>query len=365
MASIQILTDRGKTVGNGHFMRCKALSAALGAKIICSNDATDSWHTQDLEKADIFVVDSYYLTPEKIKKIKQKCKFLAIISDENKQFYNANLIINPNLYGDNIDYSNQNAPLALGKNFMLLRQELIALKKPKPINKLSQLLIILGSNINPDFYSQLASAFTDFKRIICVTSGLRTDELKALEDINLQFQKNIKISQDLQNFQSQKDIQNIKNTQNLQIKQNKENAQILTVQNLQNIQDLNKENKKIIFKQNLNENQMADLFINSDICISSGGSIINELCLFGLCFVAVQTASNQVQNIAYLAQNKIAQTHNLQEQNLVQNLKNSINKLQDIQKRKEVSLQIQGLVGLNGAKNLAKKILDEYNSYII
>ena len=153
-----ILTEAGSKIGRGHLSRSLGLSDGFeNIDIVCfkSGDLNISnkveifdWHNNSLKdlssKYKKVIIDSYLMTKEKNKEIKELFDKVVVIDDYNRIKYEADLIINPNIYGDKLDYSNQTAKVVGGKDYIILRDDLIENKKSKIIAFAKNILITVG-----------------------------------------------------------------------------------------------------------------------------------------------------------------------------------------------------------------------------
>lgn len=139
MKSVIILTEAGKGIGFGHLTRCSALAEQLKVEgedtelivHLKQFDLTHSkftqldWLSQSPEKllagAAIAVFDSYLVTEDWLRKARTlDCK-LVHIDDYNRIRYPVDLIINPNMFAHDLDYSNQDARWVGGSDYVMIR----------------------------------------------------------------------------------------------------------------------------------------------------------------------------------------------------------------------------------------------------
>ena len=141
-SKVTILTEAGKSIGFGHYTRCIALFDELVINgfdvqfIVHENfiNINDERHVKlnwkeevdaisPRSESDILIVDSYLASNEILSKLYNKFYSLFIIDDYNRIEYPAEYIINPNVFFDSIDYSNQSGKCVGGKDFVILRKE--------------------------------------------------------------------------------------------------------------------------------------------------------------------------------------------------------------------------------------------------
>jgi len=137
---VLILTESGPNIGFGHLVRMNVIKEYLEEHSIpCNIKTFDStlanekiyldWvNTRDWEsfvdKETIAIIDSYLASEEKYSEISHKCKKLISIDDFNRIRYHSDIIINPNVYFDSMNYTNQNARLFGGLEYILLRKSI-------------------------------------------------------------------------------------------------------------------------------------------------------------------------------------------------------------------------------------------------
>ena len=142
MSKLLILTEAGKNIGLGHYTRCSALYDAIEDNgdeayiMVFLNDFNikndklikANW-LQDLEQAlahqdcDTVIVDSYLAQEDVYIKLSSNFKTVIAIDDYNRLQYCATALINPNVFFDDINYSNQTIKCIGGKNYVILRKE--------------------------------------------------------------------------------------------------------------------------------------------------------------------------------------------------------------------------------------------------
>lgn len=92
----------------------------------------------------IVIVDSYIVGPEWLKENLSNSKYSVVIDDFNRTLYPVDLIVNPNVFFQNLDYSNQQANLIGGPEFILLRK--CFRKKSHELLEENSILITLGGS---------------------------------------------------------------------------------------------------------------------------------------------------------------------------------------------------------------------------
>ncbi|MDP4712436.1 MAG: hypothetical protein NWS63_14645 [Saprospiraceae bacterium] len=136
-----ILSEAGSQIGFGHLTRCTALADSLcelGCKVhqvLLENgfEPEEAWKTMPwitapsevirrYPKANVVIIDSYLATPSLYSYFQCQGKMVVAIDDFNRIVYPANLIINPNVFFPQINYSNQSAKTVGGRDYVILRK---------------------------------------------------------------------------------------------------------------------------------------------------------------------------------------------------------------------------------------------------
>jgi spore coat polysaccharide biosynthesis predicted glycosyltransferase SpsG len=157
------LTEGGENIGYGHISRCSAihkclLDRGLNAELLVdwhggvsnlTDWATSSWvATPQLildqkEKYSSVLVDSYKAPPGIYQQIKNEFAKLIVIDDYKRiDNFRADLIINPNVYGDSIDYQ---ATAVGGNNYVILREAFRVCKEKHSVrDNVKRIMVTLG-----------------------------------------------------------------------------------------------------------------------------------------------------------------------------------------------------------------------------
>jgi spore coat polysaccharide biosynthesis predicted glycosyltransferase SpsG len=163
---IVILTEAGEKIGFGHYTRCSALFQSLKENgnevrmLVYLNDyvlndtniTTIDWiqgidEIKSQSASDIVIVDSYLASQEIYKKLKQKFHQVIAIDDYNRITYSADVVINPNVFFAETNYSNQSAECLGGKDYVILRPEFRNAQVTNSIRKsIGNILITIGGS---------------------------------------------------------------------------------------------------------------------------------------------------------------------------------------------------------------------------
>lgn len=140
MKNFLILTEAGNKIGFGHLTRCQALYNQFKKKshnvdlfvnlndVVIENSVFDIVDWLDLQpsffidKYSVLIIDSYIVSESWLSGFKDKNIIVVHIDDYNRITYPVNLILNPNVYGNSIDYKNQIAKCIGGPDYLILRE---------------------------------------------------------------------------------------------------------------------------------------------------------------------------------------------------------------------------------------------------
>lgn len=180
MNRILILTEAGNKIGFGHLTRCTAIKNCLedhsyDVDLIVNYKGTLATHGgfENMnwlnfqpefftENYSIIVVDSYLVSRSWLLGLSGKKIKIVHIDDYNRIIYPVHLIINPNVFGKSIDYSNQNSKCIGGPNYLILRKPFRVKKQKSNYNGKPRLLITLGGSD----YRELIPRLIDWSREI-------------------------------------------------------------------------------------------------------------------------------------------------------------------------------------------------------
>jgi spore coat polysaccharide biosynthesis predicted glycosyltransferase SpsG len=186
-----------------------------------------------VNKNDLIIVDSYLVDSLWLNKIEGT---VVCLDDYNRIIYPVDLVINPNIFGSDIDYSNQKAKVVGGKKYVILRSPFRAgmvdfINKIKPT-----LLITLGGS--------------DYRNLN---------------------EKLIKICSNIKMY----------------------NIRVIAPSGLKN------SFKEIVEIPYVNDEEMADEIINSDVIISACGQTLHEIASVNRPVIGILIDNDQVLNQKY------------------------------------------------------------------
>jgi UDP-2,4-diacetamido-2,4,6-trideoxy-beta-L-altropyranose hydrolase len=267
--NIAFRVDASKDIGIGHLMRCLALSEELkkrGCKCYILSKIDDDIAIKKIKEFQVefqkiktideliifskdkeinwIITDCYSLDSDYIKRLKnEKFKVLSI-DDKALIHYHSDIVVNQNIGADKLDYSSEKyTKFLLGPAYAIMRDELLRKEEKKDREKVEKILVTLGSSDKDNLILKV---------------------LKALEIVD----KNIEILAVVGPFNP--------HYSNLQEFIKKSNSNIKLIQSPENI---------------------TDIYLESDIAISAGGTSCYELAYFGIPNLIITIANNQL-NVA-------------------------------------------------------------------
>jgi spore coat polysaccharide biosynthesis predicted glycosyltransferase SpsG len=174
MSRIKIFTEAGIGIGFGHLTRCSAIWEQLseeGEEVSLHVYLRDidldqpeinnlNWLDSEVEALinpeDIVLVDSYLVSNTWLKSAKDISRKLVHLDDYNRTVYPVDLIVNPNVFAQELDYSNQSAECVGGPEHVILRS---AFRDPKikvPSSGKTTILITVGGSDYRDMLPKLS-----------------------------------------------------------------------------------------------------------------------------------------------------------------------------------------------------------------
>ena len=344
---IWIRADANRDIGAGHIMRCLSVAKALqdmgeevlflvadeaSGKLLAERDqAYRVLHSPyrelerelptllsllQTERPKLFLLDSYFVTKEYLKQVGSQVK-TAYLDDCGMLPYPVDILVNYNIYGDQIDYrsmfaddgSDKEMQLLFGPSYAPLRPE-FSQASYTVRDRVENVLVTTGGS---DQYN-LAGRFLDCALADDAVRGLHYHVVSGA--FNPHISKLIHMSEKYKNIHIH---QNVKN--------------------------------------------MAALMQDCDLAISAGGSTLYELCAIGVPFLCFSFVSNQEQIVqSFFEQGITCYGGNYKEakESLFQELTEQLVKLvSDPQLRLAQSERQRKLVDARGAARLAGKLLSQ------
>jgi len=313
---ILILTEAGEGIGFGHYTRCQAIQQEMLAKQIQAEmllnvkgdqhfeviGSINNW----LEKptilssktdVDLVLIDSYLAENSFFKDhLSHNFKRVAVLDDYMRLEYDVDLVVNPNVYYNPIDYTERSIG---GKDFVILREPFRRVLNAFPLRKSVQhILISLGGsdirNLLPEMVRWTASIETQRVTIIDPESS-------------------------------------IKESQNGRI--------------------------NILGKQNAEE--MFSLYRDADIVISACGQTLHELACMGKATIGICLDIDQEKNQQYYYQKQFLLTQLKWDMpNLLNSISATYEKTASYEKRQVLQVVGPKLINKKGISNLVNCLID-------
>lgn len=302
---LKILTEAGYKKGFGHYSRISSLfdnfqSANIPFKVIVDGDDVakeliqgdfidfEKWNSveflrNEVNKNDVILIDSYSYDILFLEYAKNCCKDIIVIDDNKRLDYENVKIINPNYFGESIDYSmDRGNTYFIGAKYTLLKSAFKHGRKRNVKDQVTSVLITMGgsdvSNITVPIMKEIISINHNVKLNVVATNAFRN-----LSDIKKQIRK-------------------------------KDNLVI-----------------------GASPEKMAELMIDADFAVAAAGGTSNELIRSKCPSILISVADNQKLNLEYLYRKGIAEQFD--ETTLYR-----INKMFDVQKRKELVNNMEKVV---------------------
>jgi len=199
MKRVLILTEAGQNIGYGHLMRCRALQDYFVSQgietlvllnyfgdIQCKGNNSIrfiDWliEIEEVVKySNIFefvIIDSYLAPVEYYEFLKSNFGRVIAIDDYNRIEYPVDLLLNTNIYGDSLDYSNQHARTVGGSQYVILRESIKNGRNTFKINDFIGKVLVMfgGSDYRGIMPGLIESIYKDGYSIIAVAGS---DEYK-------------------------------------------------------------------------------------------------------------------------------------------------------------------------------------------
>ena len=269
--NVAFRVDASSNIGIGHLMRCLALSEELTRKghdcyflskiendELINKIEKNNIHYQINSNAtllednkilvkfakekdiDWIVTDHYGINTEYIKEIKQN-NFKVLSVDDNAQIhYYSDIVLNQNIGSEKLNFSAEKyTKFILGAKYAIIRDELLIKKNKKEGNEVKKILIMLGGTDKDNLILKILKTLKSCRNL---------EFLVVIGPLNPHYDK----------------IKNFIESENL---------------------------KARIIKSPEN---MADLYLESDIAISAGGTSCYELSYFGIPNLIISVADNQL-----------------------------------------------------------------------
>ncbi len=200
-----IITEIGKNIGYGHFVRCSALKNAFfnaGFKTQLLIQADDSqkdlaseesfeafawWvDNENLIKCimpeDIVVIDSYFAPVNLYEDIAKKARLCVYLDDTNRIDYPSGVIVNGALYAQRIyNEKKLDTVYLLGGNYAMLRRAFTQSIEKKIGSDIKKIIITLGGSSSGDLTLALKSYLNERIRLQIDCIGINSKRMSSDE----------------------------------------------------------------------------------------------------------------------------------------------------------------------------------------
>ena len=314
MAKLLILTEAGSKVGFGHLKRCLAIAKETDALIYVHFDGSHAadnsiknfpWRTNldqlfsMISSSTSILIDSYLADRKTYQLLSNYFFHVTVIDDFNRLNYPVDLLINPGVKMP--DYKNQSANVVGGKEYVILRDEIIKQKKKTNYLEYKNLLVTFGGGCDIEIYNWLVPLIDKhlFSSISIVCGHNKSLVLL------------------------------LKKFKNFPIKWHGE----------------------------ISGEDMAKLMYQADICISAGGQTLHELAYIGVPTICIKTGEDQVLNIeGYLEAGFLMKNFPLLSNILPIRLSSLLEEYNDLELRQNTTSKGKAFIEGLGARKIAKLI---------
>lgn len=273
--------DASQNIGIGHLMRCLALSEefvkrgntcyflskiddaletkvkqfnvnvkGLNKDINLSDDLDFLINFSKQNNIDWIIIDHYEIDTNYIKNIKQKGFRVLCIDDCAQMHYVSDIVVNQNIGAEKLNIqTDENTQLLLGPKYVMLRDELLIRNKKVENKEVKKILLTLGGTDNDNFTLKILQSIFKNNEIIVILGPLNNNYYE-ISSFSEKIKGNIHIEKSPVN--------------------------------------------------------MADIYLDSDIAVSAGGSSCYELAYYGIPNIIVATADNQLKLAQELDNKKVS-----------------------------------------------------------
>jgi len=311
---ILFFTEAGGDVGYGHLSRCLAVAQNMPyvSELVVHPDPGFSqgnvmvspWRTDisdvisfiDGRDVDAVLIDSYLADLSVYEAFKDAVRYVVVFDDFDRVTYPADLVINPSIAGP--QYLAQVSEVVSGSDWVILRREILEHERKRRHSDLKHVVLSFGGGNKVSLFERLLPLFLELGFDVSVVAGSNT---KA-----------------------------------------RELGACFVDPRLQIYGRLEAEN-------------LADLFVSSDLVISAGGQTLHELSYLGVPFLAIESGADQLWNIsAYVKHNVTPEHFKADDPYLKQKLLNRLASLKDLSLRSAMAERGIGLIDGGGAARIAK-----------
>jgi len=325
---ILFLTEAGEGIGFGHISRISALHSTAISKGIdsfiivnCKGNfellknipgiIRHDWLNEtilpfDICDNDIVVLDSYLADDSFFNGIRKLFKKIIVLDDYVRMQYPVDIVINPNIAGTFLDYSNQKGSVFAGSPYVILRPEFVEEKQKVTLrSQVRNILISVGGSdykcALPRLIGTLAVPNTQYHFHILAANDAYKNELSRNFPFN-----------------------------------------------------------NISYYSLLSAEEMKNLFFQMDLVITAAGQTLNELAYIGLPTISFSVDVDQNDNLkAFFKEQFIIEKIWWDEDGMFNKLQAGIRKLKDLELRKKLAFIGNNLIDGYGSDRIINLICGE------
>lgn len=328
MSKVYFFSEYGNGIGLGHVTRLSTISSQLvkfgrEVEFILYNKGFQelnlpyptkyiNWIAGDMQieryltKKDIAVVDSYLASKDVFKRIGLNAKYTFAIDDYNRIEYPVDFVLNPNVYGESVQYTDSLPEFLLGSKYSLLRNEILSYKKETSSPTQTSLFVTMGGSDYRGLIPKLMPFFISLKKkgyVVNIVCG--SEEYK--KELQLSFPE---MGNSVLGY--------------------------------------------------LDADRMFLFMHQSDIAISAGGQTLIELSYIGLPFIPIEIDLDQEENINFFKSNRLVHSRiKWDDRDLEFKLSEVLESVNSWDERERFRIQSQKLVDGRGADRVAQYIINK------
>ncbi|MCX7797077.1 MAG: bifunctional UDP-2,4-diacetamido-2,4,6-trideoxy-beta-L-altropyranose hydrolase/GNAT family N-acetyltransferase [Melioribacter sp.] len=327
---VSIVTEGFENTGYGHITRCVSLYQAFEEKKIIptifvngdeksklflenTNYELLNWlsHPAQLIKkiinSDIVIIDSYNASKEFYENVSKFTKILLMIDDYMRIDYPPGIILNGTINAENFSYPEKpNTYYLLGTKFIPIRKAFWNITPRKYRSKIETILITFGGQ--------------DIR-------NLTFPVLNAVSDYNSQFKINV----------------------------------IFGNKDIVKLNELKNKYPKSEFYFSINDEEMKNLMLESDLAITAAGQTLYELAATATPTIAIAVADNQKYNInEWHKAGFLLEPIFYNDVNLIKKIIDHIKKMESIRVRKKLGNNGKAKVDGKGSQTVVDYLIEKY-----
>lgn len=323
---VLIFTEGGSQIGFGHISRCSSLydeleDKGIDVEFVINGDnqveevlsgrkyRIEEWCLAGVVKeaeikGNISIIDSYKASESLYRLIAEHSVKLLCIDDYNRMPYPRGIVVNPSIYTEELEYPlDRNIKYLLGRDYVILRKTFCCNKLRQVRHEVKEILVTLGGsdirNLTPQIIETLQNNYPKIKKNVVIGKGYdKIDDIKKISD----------------------------------------------------------RNTNILF--NLNEDDMKNIMLESDVAITAAGQTVYELLSMGVPFIPIQVIDNQVFTTKGLIKHKLVDKILYWDMVDFQNeLLSELGKIISYDKRKEINKKYKDYIDGLGVKRIISELL--------